>query len=87
LWSAHAKPEQFLSSGAIARLAALAGALLYFVKWVPNAGIAVFAGGVVASVALWFVCPVKEAREGADVEVIELIAWVWMALAISKILI
>ncbi len=79
-------PQKPLTSAAMARLTALLGVWLYFSTWAPLIGSALFGGGLLAGLALWCLPGAGSRREPAAPEVLELVAWLWMLLACSKIL-
>ncbi|WP_053960090.1 hypothetical protein [Sulfobacillus thermosulfidooxidans] len=73
---------QPLSPGSLFRIVALAGEILYFTRIVPIFGAILFLLGAIITVVLWFQNPAERPTQTRLIDVIELVAWVWMALAI-----
>ncbi len=64
------------------RIITLVGEMLYFSGLMDRIGTLLFLGGAVITVILWFRRPYGRSHQKSLIEVIELVAWLWMALAI-----
>ncbi|SMC04293.1 hypothetical protein SAMN00768000_1566 [Sulfobacillus thermosulfidooxidans DSM 9293] len=73
---------QSFSPGLVFRIVALAGEILYFTRILPIFGAILFLLGAVITVGLWFQNSSQHPTQSRLIDVIELVAWVWMALAI-----
>ncbi len=74
--------EQPVRSGPVFRILALAGETLYFTNLMPRIGAFLFLASAAITVFLWFRAPDSQSHQKSLIEIIELVAWLWMALAL-----